>query len=345
MKKLYFMVALLSILASSSMAQVAVNTDGSLPDNSAMLDVKSTSKGLLPPRISLTAINSALPVTAPVAGLLVYNTAVAGMSPNNVLPGYYFWDGTKWIPFSPPQGTNAGDMLYWNGTQWVDVPVGSNGQILTLTNGVPTWVTSSPTCGTPFTINHIAGVVAPVTKTVIYVTINNIPGEPVKCWITSNLGSDHQAMSVNDATEPSAGWYWQFNRKQGYKHDGTTLTPAWTITSIIEGPDWQSSNDPCKIELGTQWRIPSYTEWYNVDNAGGWTDWTGPWSSGLRLHASGALTSTGGYLNSRGVVGVFWCSTPLMTAAGYNMSFTVSSSSIGNSNKASGINVRCLRDN
>ncbi|MEI7983555.1 MAG: hypothetical protein WCI71_18045, partial [Bacteroidota bacterium] len=91
---------------------------------------------------------------------------------------------------------------------------------LTLTQS--TWACG--TCGS-LTVNHVAGTVAPVTKTVTYGTVTNIPGEHSKCWITSNLGANHQATAVNDATELSAGWYWQFNRKQGYKHDGTTRTP------------------------------------------------------------------------------------------------------------------------
>ena len=116
-------------------------------------------------------------------------------------------------------------------------------------------------------INHVAsGGVAPVDKTVTYGTVTNIPGETSKCWITSNLGADHQATAVNDATEASAGWYWQFNRMQGYKHDGTTRTPNTTwITSINENLDWQAANDPCALELGNGWRIPTYTEWTNVD--------------------------------------------------------------------------------
>jgi hypothetical protein len=113
-------------------------------------------------------------------------------------------------------------------------------------------------CGQSLTVNHYAGNISPVTKTTSYGTVSNIPGEPSKCWITNNLGSDHQASSVSDATEASAGWYWQFNRKQGFKHDGTTRTPASTwISSISENSDWSSSNDPCTIELGTGWRIPN----------------------------------------------------------------------------------------
>ena len=90
-------------------------------------------------------------------------------------------------------------------------------------------------CGSSLIINHIAlGGVAPVNKTVTYGTTTNIPGEPTKCWITSNLGADHQAASVDDATEASAGWYWQFNREQGYKHVGSTLTPACRCIGHLE---------------------------------------------------------------------------------------------------------------
>ncbi|MCX6249380.1 MAG: DUF1566 domain-containing protein [Bacteroidetes bacterium] len=120
-------------------AQVGINTDNSAPDPSAGLDVKFTNKGFLLPRVALTAINSADPITAPAIGLLVYNTANAGTPPNNVITGYYCWNGTQWIPVLPPQGTNVGDMLYWNGTQWIGVPVGTNGQALILDNGIPVW--------------------------------------------------------------------------------------------------------------------------------------------------------------------------------------------------------------
>ena len=135
-------------------------------------------------------------------------------------------------------------------------------------------------CGDPLTINHVTtGGVAPVNKTVTYGTVTNIPGETSKCWITSNLGADHQATAVNDATEASAGWYWQFNRMQGYKHDGTTRTPNTTwINSINENFDWLAANDPCAIELGTGWRIPTNFEWINVDASGNWTYWNGPWT-------------------------------------------------------------------
>ncbi len=201
-------------------------------------------------------------------------------------------------------------------------------------------------CGSFFTIDHVAGSVAPVSKTVTYGTVTNIPGEPSKCWITSNLGADHQATTVDDATEASGGWYWQFNRMQGYKHDGTTRTPGtpWQWP-LVENSNWQPVNDPCAIELGGGWRIPTGTEWNNVDAAGNWTNWTGPWNSGLKLHAGGYLDGTNGLFGGRGVYGNFWSSTMTNIYEASGLNIDPSFSYTFNGLKAYGISVRCVRNN
>ncbi len=199
------------------------------------------------------------------------------------------------------------------------------------------------TCGTPIIINHVAGAVAPVDKTVTYGTVTNIPGEPSKCWITSNLGADHQATAVSDATEPSAGWYWQFNRKQGYKHTGTVRTPntPW-ISSIDEDLDWQTANDPCTLELGSGWRIPTNTEWTNVNVSGNWTNWNGPWNSALKMHAAGSLYVPNGSLVNRGSIGLYWSSTQSFTTDGYRLYFSSAEIHIGGDDKPAGLSIRCL---
>lgn len=56
-------------------AQVGINTDGSIADNSAMLDVESTTKGMLIPRMT-SAQRTA--ISSPAAGLLVYDTTTDG---------------------------------------------------------------------------------------------------------------------------------------------------------------------------------------------------------------------------------------------------------------------------
>jgi hypothetical protein len=92
------------VLGASALAQVAVNTDGSLPDNSAMLDVSSASKGLLAPRMTLT---QRLAITSPATGLIVYQTD--GTS------GFYYNSGTPAAPSWSLIGSNAGQWLT-NGT-------------------------------------------------------------------------------------------------------------------------------------------------------------------------------------------------------------------------------------
>ena len=78
-------------------AQNNVGIGTTTPNASAALDVTATDKGLLLPRVALSSTTVAAPVTSPATGLLVYNTATAGTAPNNVIPGFYYWNGTKWV--------------------------------------------------------------------------------------------------------------------------------------------------------------------------------------------------------------------------------------------------------
>ena len=70
------------------------------PDASAILDVTSTNKGFLPPRVTLTGTADVATIASPASGLMVYNTATAGTSPSNVIPGYYYWNGAAWTRIS-----------------------------------------------------------------------------------------------------------------------------------------------------------------------------------------------------------------------------------------------------
>lgn len=75
---------------------VGINSTGSTPDASAILDVSATDKGFLAPRVALTGTTDVTTIASAATGLLVYNTATAGTSPTNVVPGYYYWDGSAW---------------------------------------------------------------------------------------------------------------------------------------------------------------------------------------------------------------------------------------------------------
>ncbi|MCX7696734.1 MAG: hypothetical protein N2Z72_03445 [Bacteroidales bacterium] len=71
-----------------------------VPDPSALLELRSTSKGLLIPRVSLQSTTDIITVPTPAEGLLIYNIATI----NNVTPGFYYWNGTEWVRFNTGTG-------------------------------------------------------------------------------------------------------------------------------------------------------------------------------------------------------------------------------------------------
>lgn len=92
---LYIMMFILMDIPQTLAQGIGINNP--VPDPSAILDITGTTKGLLIPRVSLISAISNAPIGPLIAtSLLVFNTATAGVAPNNVTPGYYYWDGTRW---------------------------------------------------------------------------------------------------------------------------------------------------------------------------------------------------------------------------------------------------------
>ncbi len=92
MKLFYiFIIGLFSITAS---AQVGVGTTN--PDLSSILDITSTNKGVLIPRVVLVDVLYQAPIiNTPVASLLVWNSNPLTTGGEGV--GFYYWDGGKWV--------------------------------------------------------------------------------------------------------------------------------------------------------------------------------------------------------------------------------------------------------
>ncbi len=77
-------------------AQVGIGTIN--PASGSLLDIESSDKGILIPRVTLTGTNDITTITpAATTGLLVFNTATAGSGATAVSEGFYYWDGTKWV--------------------------------------------------------------------------------------------------------------------------------------------------------------------------------------------------------------------------------------------------------
>lgn len=116
-----------------------------------------------------------------------------------------------------------------------------------------------------------------------------------KKWLGWNLGATQAPESVTDTSKAAAGWYFQFNRKQGhFFHSEQSTTPSGSslIPTVVR--DWEE-NDPCKFLLGEDWRLPTIEEWENFRTAPagqggmGSGNLTAAFESDLNLHASGNL--------------------------------------------------------
>lgn len=101
------------VMRTNNLERMRIKNTGAvginITDPRGALDINSATQGMIPPRVALTSTMLEAPVVNPaggplVAGTLVWNTNTAGVIPNNVAPGMYYWDGTRWISLAGSPG-------------------------------------------------------------------------------------------------------------------------------------------------------------------------------------------------------------------------------------------------
>ena len=133
MKKFHILViGLFELLSFNVFSQIGISSDGTNPDNSAMLHVKSANKGLLIPQIAIRGVNDATTISNPASSLLVFNTSTE----SGFTSGYYYNAGTPSLPVWTRLTTTVAD-----GTE------------TKVTAGTNVTVTGSGTSGNPYVIN------------------------------------------------------------------------------------------------------------------------------------------------------------------------------------------------
>ncbi len=110
--------AVIFLTSTFSIAQVAINNDGSLPNSSAMLDVKASNAGFLPPRMTSSQRDA---INTPAEGLLIYNTTTKCIE---------LYKNNTWIPLrgdtgAPPPAT-ATVTNPTTGEIWMDRNLGAS---------------------------------------------------------------------------------------------------------------------------------------------------------------------------------------------------------------------------
>ena len=186
MKKGILIIVLTVFCNWQSNAQTGIGT--TTPSASAKLEVAATDKGFLPPRVALTAANVFTPITgtsSAAAGLLIYNTATAGSAPNNVVPGYYYWNGSVWVQIAGGlvidatksasfslAATDNNKLFFISSASTVTVtvptlPIGFSCQLIQTGTGTITFA------GSGTTLNSASGLSTRATNSVIGLVMNS----------------------------------------------------------------------------------------------------------------------------------------------------------------------------
>lgn len=170
MRNLFYLVVIIGPFLNST-AQTGIGT--TTPNASAKLDVSATDRGFLPPRVALTATNIFSPITgtsSAAAGLLIYNTATAGTAPTNVVPGYYYWNGTAWIQIAP------GLIIDTSKTAGFTLAATDNNKVFLITSASNCTVTVPSSLPVGFSCQLIQGGLGAITVTGSSVTLNSSNG-------------------------------------------------------------------------------------------------------------------------------------------------------------------------
>jgi uncharacterized protein (TIGR02145 family) len=298
-----------AIIATYSIsAQIAVTTDGSSAHGSAMLEVKSTAKGFLPPRMTQEQIEA---IITPAAGLMVFNTD------NN---RFYFYDNTAavWKEIAVGSGTispvgpfSCGDNVTFmysgvevtygtvsgqNGTCWMDRNLGAS--------QVATSSTDAEAYGDLYQWGRLAD-----------------GHEKRNSGTTSTLSSSDVPGHSNFIISASSPFDW----RNPQNHN------LWQGVSGTNNPCPSGYRVPTEAELNAE-RIS-----WNTNNS------AGAFASPLKLTVAGGRDSVNGGLLVVGSAGIYWSATVNNGSQRYLM-FNSSNAMMNNTGSAYGYSVRCIKD-
>jgi len=266
----------LALSLATTFAQVKIGTDHSAAHVSAMLEIESSNRGFLPPRVALTSntmkLNST--TTNPPDGMIVYNTSV---SLTNGLPstGLYIWRDSQWNVMidEGTDGFSVGDVKPFFTYLGLSMPAGwveCNGQTLndsssplngkTLPNlnnntylvGVP-----SASNGSTMGSNTVKLTQANLPNVTLSGTTNSISAGTPSGTVTVASGGGAHTHTLTDAyfTQDTNTWSGGGSASGGYvgytasKTSTTASGGAHTHTATFSGDVLASHNHTASIAL------------------------------------------------------------------------------------------------
>jgi len=288
-------------------SQVLISNTSGIPDNSAMLDVKSTEKGLLPPRMTESQRNA---IVNPTSGLIIYCTDCLEMQ---------MYNDTAWtnmIGLSPAQGT-CGDLLVHDGQSYATVQIG--GQC---------WMAENLNIGTMINSNNSSD----------NQTDNNIiekycfNNDPANCDTYGGLYQWDEMMQyvTTEGAQGICPTGWHLPTDDEYK----TLEMQLGMTQAQADATGFRGTDQGSQLAGNE---PLWTDG-NLDQNGAFG------SSGFAALPGGCRLTNGQFCNQSGFA-YFWSSSESGGDAWYRLLSFNSPKVVRNVfNKPFGFSVRCVRD-
>ena len=377
MKQIFTLLAAV-LLTAITYAQVGIGI--TTPDASSALDITSTTKGLLIPRMTNA---QRLVIANPAAGLQVFVTDLDGGR-------FMFYNGTEWGTLSftekRPDAPTIGTAVAADAQATVSftAPSSDGGSVITSYTA-----TSSPG-GITGTISQSGSgsiIVSGLTNGIAYtftVTATNAIGTSTESapsgsvtlaptsqvsngsggtytFLSHNLGAD-TSLDPHTPVKGLNGDYYQWGKNAPDADVDALIGGSWGDQggSTDNGnwtPNAKGPQDPCPAG----YRVPSQGEWAAVENnntvsrTGTFTSGTTEYGSALHygpdastksltLPAAGARFNPNGALYYRGSTGFYWSSTEDGSNA-YFLGFNSSSVDPANtSNRTFGFSVRCIAE-
>jgi uncharacterized protein (TIGR02145 family) len=353
MKKIILTLSLITFLGlSNAAAQVGIGTN--TPNASAVLELQSTDKGFLPPRMTIAQRDG---IVTPVEGLTIYNTD------NNCLE---FFDGTDWrsacdgqVVTTPPQPQLGSTFTaYDNG----------NGEFFSQNTTCQNKTISAQHNSTTCSGNVVVG-----SNTYPLVLING------QCWMKTNIKEAPTAPCADPINTGCNSWINTSSNDIGswgyYNTSNTSGSSGWRTTEVVAGEgalyQWSAAMNGSNSERAqgvcpTGWHIPSDCEWMYLEHgqglpisqhtslsAGRGGNIVSPklltlGDSGFDALFSGYRSGTDGSFVFRGNRALWWSSSEVSsnTTLVTNREIVASSNGVGreNINKAFALSVRCIKD-
>ena len=247
-------------------------------------------------------------------GLSAYQVAVANGYTGTEAQWLASLVGAQGAPGTFQNGNNIGDILYWNGTSWTILPIGTEGQNLTVCSGIPQWggcnsttpgatISSITSCNTASTGslnagNNATGVTQTITLVVATVGTYNISASANGVTFSAsgtftNTGSQNVILTATGVPSTAGTFYYTLNTTPSCTFQITVLSTPVTSVTDIDGNTYNTVNICGQTWIQSNLNVSHYRNGDIIPQVTDQTEWlnltTGAWCYYNNDPANGAI--------------------------------------------------------